>query len=286
MPEPIRVEQVSAVYAQAVRDNLHLGETITAVDFGIPEAQAETDTPPVDVPVDSETNGVAMTSRMIGGRKVVSLGHVTSSEDLQALSLLTERLGRGLGRPLRILEVGSWVGESAIALLSGAPKGSEVYCVDTWEGSPNDHTRSIAQAASADNKPWNVFVTNCGDLIGESIKPIKGQSTDVAAQFATSQNIDLIFIDAGHDYPDVLADLSAWYRHLSVDGFFCGHDYCPTFPGVEGALRVWLAERHADLDVVEISGQCVWMIENAELTRRQSAASSHANTGGSGAVPA
>jgi predicted O-methyltransferase YrrM len=38
--------------------------------------------------------------------------------------------------------------------------------------------------------------------------------------------IDFIFIDAGHTYPAVVADVNFWKPVLRKNGIMCGHDWC------------------------------------------------------------
>jgi SAM-dependent methyltransferase len=197
---------------------------------------------------------------MICGRKAFTIGHVTEDAHLAALTTLAKHMGSLVGnRPLRMLEVGSWVGESAIALLGGAPKGSELFCVDTWEGTSSDATHLWARI----EPPFPWFLKNLEGLIGVSVKPIKGHSLDVAASFAESQDLDLVFIDADHTYDACRADIRAWIRHVAPTGILCGHDYgLRQLPGVKVAVDEFAEE--FGLHVTVITGTSIWFIGKAQ----------------------
>jgi hypothetical protein len=48
---------------------------------------------------------------------------------------------------------------------------------------------------------------------------------------------DFVFIDAGHSYHAVKADIAAWLPKVRPGGWFGGHDYHPKFPGVIRAVH-------------------------------------------------
>ncbi len=290
MPEPIRMEQVSAVYQEAVLKGLKVDECIADVDFlggqdvsaanpqayeqaaeevwkrpietmpHDPKVKVVTDTTPIPAVVNPEIKG-----RMICGRKVESVGHVTTEADLQGLTKLAENVGKLVAqrereaRPLRMLEVGSWVGESAIALLGGAPTHSRIFCVDHWEGSPTDWTCRIAKEVDV----WNWFLKNTEGLIGTSVFPVKGDSVQAAHDMGDPQELDLIFLDGDREEAAVSADIKAWERHLAPGGVLCGQSYCGEFPGVVNAVEQFLSP--LGLTPSRIHGTKIWFVTKSQI---------------------
>jgi predicted O-methyltransferase YrrM len=165
-------------------------------------------------------------------------GASISWADCQSLQTLVRRVvERHPERPIRIVEVGSWCGESALAMESMfGPAGGMIYCVDTWEGSSNDATSDVKRLyceAMGEDAIFKKFLHNTGHK-KDRIRPLRGASVSVAKNF--SGIVDLIFLDAAHGYQDVKADIEAWLPYLADDGIICGHDFGNLFPGVVYAV--------------------------------------------------
>ena len=114
-----------------------------------------------------------------------------------------------------VVEVGVWEGKTTHALLN-ACKG-KVYAVDHFNGSAasddDTHKRSGKEK----------FLKNCGGF--PNLTLLEMPSHDAAELFA-DESVDMVFIDAGHLYEEVLDDLRCWYPKVS--GVICGHDYSYT----------------------------------------------------------
>lgn len=146
-------------------------------------------------------------------------------------------------RMMRVVEVGSWAGESAVAIASKfGEAGGIVFCVDTWQGNTGDWTGELVEKLGGPERLIDWFAKNCGPMLNTQIRPVRGESVKVAESFEEEQELDLVFIDASHDEEEVRADLHAWMRHLSPTGVMCGHDYCEEFPGVVDAVNAFCAE--------------------------------------------
>lgn len=128
-----------------------------------------------------------------------------------------------------ILEVGSWKGKSTHALLSGT-KG-HVTAVDCWKGSGDskDATYWIGQQEDI----LSIFKKNVEGF--DNLNIHTGYSPNVSKDFLDEQ-YDMIFIDAGHEYEEVKADIEAWLPKVKPGGIICGHDYQTNWPGVLKAV--------------------------------------------------
>jgi hypothetical protein len=146
----------------------------------------------------------------------------------------------------RIVEVGTWMGRTTVALAEHAL--GTVWAVDHFKGGPGF-------VPELEGKPedwlYKQFRANVDDprLGKKCILTVKKSSQEAAKEFHEKnaralidnhawgvQLFDMIFIDAAHDYPDVKADILAWRPLLVPGGLLCGHDLRPAYPGVEQAV--------------------------------------------------
>jgi hypothetical protein len=124
-----------------------------------------------------------------------------------------------------VVEIGSWKGRSTKELLENC-RGT-VYAVDTWEGSIGDISGMIAKEQNI----YSEFMKNVGDY--PNLKVLKGNSIDIGKDF--KDKVDMVFIDANHDYESVKADIETWLPKCKK--ILCGHDYSLAFPGVIKAVN-------------------------------------------------
>lgn len=181
--------------------------------------------------------------------------HTTPSTHLKFLGELVTGMDSK-----RVLEVGSWLGATALAM---AEAGAKVHCVDTWNGSKGEFTEGLREAAGGDDAVYQKFLENVGPHLDVNIFPWRRESLEAATMAWTP--FDLVFIDAEHSYEATKADILAWWKHLKPDGVMLGHDYKTTqFPGVTKAvdevfgcvLRVarcdqgsmWMVRKTAEVD--------------------------------------
>jgi len=73
------------------------------------------------------------------------------------------------------------------------------------------------------------FMKNVGHY--ENLKVLKMPSLEAARQFE-DKSVDMVFIDGGHTYAEVKADIEAWLPKAKK--LICGHDY--TWMSVQEAV--------------------------------------------------
>jgi hypothetical protein len=123
-----------------------------------------------------------------------------------------------------VVEVGSWKGRSTKEILESCD--GPVYAVDHWNGSKHDASKMVCDLVDI----YNEFIQNVGGY--PNLVVCKGNSIDIADQF-NGNKVDMVFIDAGHEYEECRADIEAWLPKCKK--FMCGHDY-GSFPGVTKAV--------------------------------------------------
>lgn len=149
--------------------------------------------------------------------------HVTPAKDVEVL----QGLVRSLGENPQVLEVGTYAGATAIAM---AQAGALVTCVDHFGGSDwltGPAGKLDVHAALQRNAERCGVADKLGIHIADSL---------AAAQEYEDGEFDLIYLDAGHEYGDVMRDIAAWRPKVRPGGILCGHDYSVAFPGVIRAV--------------------------------------------------
>lgn len=120
-----------------------------------------------------------------------------------------------------IVEVGSYQGKSTHALLSGCY--GKVFAVDHFQGSadPGDATYK--------KNGKQKFMDNVGYFTNLVLLEM---TSEEATKQILDKSIDMVFIDAGHLYEEILEDIKLWLPKTKV--LICGHDF--THQGVGKAV--------------------------------------------------
>lgn len=88
------------------------------------------------------------------------------------------------------------------------------------------------------------------DLALQNLTPILDKvalinSESIAASKKFKQNhFDIVYIDASHEYENVLADIKAWFPKVKKGGFICGDDFSGDWPGVVRAVNEHFEGKH------------------------------------------
>jgi hypothetical protein len=152
-------------------------------------------------------------------------------------------------KPKTIIEIGSWVGASAIhmakCLKANNINDFQILCVDTFLGS--NASLWIKNFINVDNvfqeqyNQFNINVTNSGFNENISALPMTSSSAAELCQILNVQ-VDLIYIDAGHQEKEVYDDLNDWWP-ISTKMVF-GDDYSETWSGVKKAVNRFAQEKN------------------------------------------
>lgn len=135
-------------------------------------------------------------------------------EDLPFMLNNLKLLGEGV-------EIGVLRGEFSAHILRYW-KGRKLYSVDAW--------RHISGNVDVNNPDHNGQLDNMAKafmaLYGYQDRNvmIRELSTDAAKLFG-NRSLSFVYLDAAHDYENVMKDLEAWHSKVAWGGIFCGHDY-------------------------------------------------------------
>lgn len=117
-----------------------------------------------------------------------------------------------------VVEIGVFAGE-ATRIFAASPKVARVYAVDNWAFAPGDVTLGAFDPADVE-AAFDRVMAERPDVIHK----VKADSLSAAARFADG-SLDLVYIDADHNYFAVRADLAAWRPKVKPGGILAGHDY-------------------------------------------------------------
>lgn len=155
-----------------------------------------------------------------------TLGHHTPLADRNYLASLVRSQ-----RCQRVVEVGCYTGMTTRALVDASPDVI-VHCIDHFEGNDSDELGEIAKGYGKD-AIRAAFCRNLRDVLFGRVFLHEGTSELYAGLWPFP--VDMVFIDAKHEYEDVKRDIELWTPHVKRGGILCGHDY-GVFNGVGRAV--------------------------------------------------
>jgi predicted O-methyltransferase YrrM len=127
--------------------------------------------------------------------------------------------------PVRVLEIGSWAGSSAIAwanALRESGTGGSIVCVDPWR--PYASAPAVMDDAMHDDTVYHLFRHNVrASGIEGMVEVMRGDSRAVLGALATG-SFDIVYIDGDHSYAAVHSDIAQAMRITRPGGVVCGDD--------------------------------------------------------------
>ena len=153
------------------------------------------------------------------------------------------------GKPIRILEIGSYEGRSAcwfVHNLMEHPK-SELFCVDPWTG-PEGQNRLR-------RFDMNIALTGSSEKVRRICAKFMPIHHTIPGEF------DLIYIDGDHVAKEVISQAAVCWPRLKAGGLMLFDDYrwtnedvkIPPGPGIDAFLNLWqndLTVIHHDYQVL------------------------------------
>ena len=148
------------------------------------------------------------------------------------------------------VEVGCWLGAATVTLGNALKEhcpGGKLLCVDTWLGALEFWTDKAdgSRYGKLDHlhgypRVYYQFLANVMKSgLQDVVIPFPNTSA-IAARWLRKAGLrpQLIYVDASHDYEDVLLDLELYWEVLAPGGVLFGDDYTNReFPGVRTAVE-------------------------------------------------
>lgn len=151
---------------------------------------------------------------------------------------------------VRMVEVGCKDGQTTGFLLAELPE-LHIMAIDPWSDLANG-------AESYSDWNWQKIEAQFAERVGanaERCTMMRMRSVEAATHVADA-SLDLVFIDAAHDYENALCDIKTWWPKLRPGGYLTGHDYSHAFPGVHRAVAACFP-----LLRVAVMPDSVWAVE-------------------------
>ena len=127
-----------------------------------------------------------------------------------------------IGPSLRGAEVGVWRGFMSAALLDINPH-LYLYMVDNWVGKAE-----WPMGYRPADMPSNKLRANVNTEFALERRRLLHADSVQAANLVANASLDFVYLDAGHSYADVRADIIAWAPKVRSGGWLCGDDYANT----------------------------------------------------------
>lgn len=158
-------------------------------------------------------------------KTVMRNGHLN-----QGLKELAEDIKSQLGDKITLVEIGSYMGESAEIFAQVLPN-SKIICIDPFEGKFDDLDPCSYDNYSDVEKQFDLRISKYPNIV-----KMKGYSTDFQIE------CDAIYIDGRHSYEGVKEDILHWKPF--VKSIISGHDYYlenteiyRTNPHIQGVIK-------------------------------------------------
>ncbi len=129
---------------------------------------------------------------------------------------------------MRMLEIGSYMGESAM-MFASTNLFYEIHCVEPFQGEENYNDWQGYDWEFIENE----FKTNTRFF--DNIVLHKDYSYNIIDDLE-DKSFDFIYIDGNHEQHEVERDITMCLPKLKKDGVIAGHDYHKRWPGVMEAV--------------------------------------------------
>lgn len=139
------------------------------------------------------------------------------------------------------VELGAYKGKSTSFIVTeilNRKRNINFYTIDTFGGVSeiSDEKEIIAYSKVNISNIYEDFLNSTNHL-KDNFEVIVSTSDKAASNFEDN-TVDAIFIDAGHSFEAVLADIQAWYPKMKNGSIMSGHDY-KAWEGVNKAFKAY-----------------------------------------------
>lgn len=176
-------------------------------------------------------------------------------------------------KPNVILELGTYKGRSAIQFANLCKKyqlSTKIYCVDTWLGSAEHENHEDLMKINGWPTMFYQFLANVIHTGHQDcIVPVP---MDTMSNYRLMKNgnikVPLIYVDAGHFYESVYADIKYYWEVLEDGGVMIGDDY--SWPDVKKAVKDFFGDNFNTANSIKDFNNQIWMVKKTPQQPQQS----------------
>lgn len=172
-------------------------------------------------------------------------GWSTYKDQGKLLELMLSELD--IENKLNIAEIGVYKGKCTAMwniILSNLNIEYNYYAIDHFLGS-REHNKDVDY--------YGESLVNLDPIINK-INLIRNDSVSQSI-LHPKQSLDIVYIDASHEYIDIKKDIIYWFPKVKKNGYICGDDYFHDFPGVKRAVNEIFKDK------VERFGKRQWLVK-------------------------
>lgn len=163
-----------------------------------------------------------------------------------------------------VIEVGVALGKSAAYLarkaIDAGRSDIHIIAVDPWAGTARNGEQQANGPPTPDGD-YQLFLATMEAQAPEELQRITvyRRPSVEAAKLFTDASLDLVVIDAAHDYDSVKADIAAWLPKIKKGGAIGGDDYMTEYQGVIDAVKEAFPGQH--IEVHHNDGWGTWRVQ-------------------------
>lgn len=129
--------------------------------------------------------------------------------------------------PRLIVELGSWLGASAICMAAAMPEDGKLIAIDDWTADSDQSIQKDVEGGELKRRLPTLYQQFLSNVINKKLahKIVPMRMKVLEAAQALNVKADMIYVDASHDTESVYKDIIAWYPKLAPGGIMCGDDW-------------------------------------------------------------
>lgn len=146
---------------------------------------------------------------------------------------------RRYSRPITWVELGVWVGRSLWSAGCGLPAHSELIGIDEFSGMlpVSEGSDTLKKYMAGGDQFYQAMENSRRIRVFSGVDvTVFNRKTHLATPLFVEESIDVLVIDAAHDYDSIKRDLEDWLPKVVNGGLVICHDYTDKYPGVVRAV--------------------------------------------------